>query len=141
MPLLKRLKMFESTRSRQLCLKKDYPALSIGFKNLEILCLIGVLPHEKATPQKLRVSLSVTLQSVHSDHLAATIDYTTLAALCRRVCQERHRELIETLAIDLFKSALSLYPLSQIAITIEKPEAFTDADCAFVNLQHCFDEV
>jgi dihydroneopterin aldolase len=110
--------------------------MAIGFKQLAVFCHIGTNPGEKQKAQKIYISLSVTLKSIpHGDDLMSTINYASLAELCRQTCTERPRELIETLARDLLDVISSRFEVSKVKITVEKPAAFTDAICSFAELE------
>ena len=110
------------------------PQITIGFKKLEILCLIGTIPEEKVHVQKIYLTVSAALETPPIESLSSTIDYNVLADLCRRTCQMRHRELLETLAQDLRNALTENFPIRSLKIEIEKSSAIQDADCAFVEL-------
>ncbi len=109
--------------------------VTIGFKRLEVECLIGTFPHEKTAPQTIRITLAARLKTAPQDFLSATIDYTTLADICKKICRERHRDLIETLAQDILEGITQVFEIERIKITLEKPAALKDAKFAFVEVE------
>jgi dihydroneopterin aldolase len=99
----------------------------IGFSDLRVVCLVGVYPEEKRTPQELLISVSVRPLEY--------VDYAEMAKECQKVVAAGHHELIETKA-ELVAAALKeRFEVSWIKVKIEKPGALKNARCAFVEIE------
>lgn len=90
---------------------------------MSLLCSVGVFSHEKENSQEIHISLEVDLELDHpftSDSLEKTIDYNALMECCRGVAQEKHYQLIETLASRILTCVGEEFPISRALVTIEK---------------------
>lgn len=102
----------------------------IGTLQVDHICfeaIVGVLPHERITPQPLVLGFSIELDiepAARSHALEATVNYAQLTQeLCETVQTERF-ELLETLVLTLAEFALSKYPqLLSITVRCTKPQA------------------
>lgn len=111
---------------------------TIGFKGYQISCIIGLEPHERMRAQDLLVDLIVETdfsRVSESDSLEDTIDYVSLAALCKKMALAGNYCLIEKYASDLIKEIFALYPVKSAAVRIRKPAAIPEAECAFVEFK------
>lgn len=109
--------------------------MTVGFKRLEVSCLVGTCPHEKLEAQKILISVSAVVNVPKVDALAATVDYGAMADVCRKTCQRRHRGLLETLAQEILNALMETFPMHALRVTLEKPSAFDDAECALVEIR------
>ena len=113
--------------------------MTLGFRELSVLCSIGVLPHELESPQKILISLEVEVEvegRLQSDRLEETVDYAALMHRCVAVAQKRHFRLMETLAQEILHVLGDEFPLLRAEITIEKPSALPMARTSFVKMEH-----
>ena len=97
--------------------------VTLGFRVMPVLCSVGVFSHEKESLQEIRISLEVDFAldvPFISDRLEETIDYNALMACSRRVGQEKHYQLIETLASEILTSLGEEFPLLRAEVTVEK---------------------
>ena len=107
--------------------------LRIGFRELEVRCLIGILPHELSKPQEIFISVEVGLEDVDCEKLI--VDYRDLAAVCEEVCLARHHPLLETLGKGILEALEARFPISSAKIRIDKPSALPKARATFIELQ------
>ncbi len=96
---------------------------TIEIRRLEVETHIGVPQEERATPQKLWVTVTMTPSQGFTglaDNIANTIDYYQVSLHISAIAHSRSRHLIETLATDIANSLLTNYPLRSVTIEIEK---------------------
>lgn len=95
----------------------------IEIRRLEVETHIGVPDGERATPQKLWIS--VWMQSSQGftglqDKVEHTVDYADVASKLADLASSKPRHLIETLATDTAEFLLQEYPLSSVSVKVEK---------------------
>jgi len=95
----------------------------IEIHRLEIECHIGVPDEERATPQKLWITVrmcpSQGFLGLH-DQVRNTVDYYEVSLRIAEIASSKPRHLIETLATDVAEVLLTAYPLQSVAVEIEK---------------------
>jgi len=95
----------------------------IHVRELELSAHIGVPDEERATPQRLTVSIvmwPIVGFQVMGDDLSRTVNY---AAVCREVKElvaQRRDKLIETLAEAIASQLLTSFPLARVTIELRK---------------------
>lgn len=111
---------------------------TIGFKNYRINCIIGTESDERTQMQDLLIDLKVEvdLSKVSSSGmLHDSIDYRSLALLCKDLAIEGKYLLIEKYASDALQKLFMLFPIKSAWIRVKKPKSIPDAECAFVELK------
>ena len=93
--------------------------------DLEVFSRIGVPEEERRAPQRLLVSLEMSIDSVaaaaKSDDLALTVNYYRVAQRVKALAAEGERKLIETLAEELAADLLKGFPaMKKIVVEIKK---------------------
>lgn len=109
----------------------------IGFKDLRVTCIIGVLPHEREQEQLVRMDLELTydVHDVADERLDNVISYAEAAGLLAELLVVKRFRLIENAAAACIALLFDSYPsLTSAQITIKKPDAIPDADFAFAKL-------
>jgi dihydroneopterin aldolase len=95
----------------------------IIISNLEVFYHVGVTDDERATPQRLLITVEIAhdfAPAIASDNLGETVDY---AALSRRLlgfgegCQW---QLIETLAADIASMILEEFKARAVTVEVKK---------------------
>ena len=104
---------------------------SIQICALEVQCIIGCLPHERQTPQKLVLHLDAHYdfyQVAKTDDLQDAVNYTALAtSLEAFIIKERFR-MLEALVARACQHLLVQNPaLQSITLRAEKPAAWGKA--------------
>jgi dihydroneopterin aldolase len=96
---------------------------TIHLAQLELSAHIGVPATERATPQRLTVSLTLEpaggLRDL-SDDLQRTVDYFAVAQLVKALAASRPRRLIETLAEEIAGNLLEHFPLTAVEVELRK---------------------
>lgn len=117
----------------------------ITLRDLDVLCVVGLYPREKNTPQPLVLQLKLyldTRRAVRENSLRHTVDYAALAGEIRFVLQHARYRLLET-AADALASYL-LAPsapeatrasIQAVDLTIEKPHALPGRTVASVRVR------
>lgn len=107
----------------------------IRIESLELLSSIGVPAEERATTQRLTVSL--VLEPIRDfraldDRIENTVDYFDVSNFVKALSLSRPRQLIETLAQEIAGQLLGRYPLRAVEVELRK---YILPDTAFVAVQ------
>ncbi|MCB1547040.1 MAG: dihydroneopterin aldolase [Hyphomicrobiaceae bacterium] len=98
---------------------------------LTVMARIGVHAHEKLQPQRLIISVDLTVDddrtAHHSDDLASVVCYETVVRRIEAFCRGEHINLLETLAEKLAELCLADPRVQSARLRIEKPDAFANA--------------
>lgn len=119
---------------------------TIGFEALTVDCIIGINDSERVTPQPLIIDLHARLRKneksetgipadddeEHKDNdtkAAIVINYSALAACCRRVVVEGRFGLLETAARRIADGVAREYAqqVEWVRVHLRKPKALPDA--------------
>jgi len=102
-------------------------------RDLEVLARLGVHPHEKAAPQRVRIGIELLVDDeaapsgIGADELRRVVDYSVLVEAARAAAADRHTLLVETLAERIATAALDDARVQRARVRVEKPDAFPDA--------------
>ena len=111
----------------------------VGIEQLKVDCIIGCLPHERKSTQiiSLDLNLSVDIGSaVKTDNVSDAVNYTTVSELASKVAIDAECQLLERLAWLICSALFKDFPaISDIDISIHKPQAIFNARNTFVRLQ------
>jgi dihydroneopterin aldolase len=105
-------------------------------RELNVLAVVGVYEHEKLTPQRLIISVDLTVREsspVHMDDLATVVCYEDVVKNIQEICKAGHVNLIETLAEHIADSCLEDARVRAARIKIEKPDVLPE--CATVGIE------
>jgi dihydroneopterin aldolase len=95
----------------------------IHIEQLEVSSVIGVLEHERKTPQRLTINISFwpgrRTQDM-TDTIGDTINYAVVAEETQRFVHDQSVNLIETLADRLAAHLLKKFPIQKITVEIRK---------------------
>ncbi len=98
---------------------------TLFLRSLPVDCIIGVHPFERASRQRLFISLTLSVDfrnAAAEDDIEHAVDYTALAGRIEAIAREGQFKLIETLAErladDLFQP-----PIEHLEIEVVKPAA------------------
>ncbi|MDF1825560.1 MAG: dihydroneopterin aldolase [Verrucomicrobiales bacterium] len=106
----------------------------IHIKGLRVVTTVGVPGEERARPQTVSVSVSITLAKSFKgfdDRLDHTIDYYAVSEKLREIAASGERKLIETLAEDLAAAVVAFDGVCAVTLEVEK---FILADCDSVSV-------
>jgi len=115
----------------------------IGLDHHKIDCIIGVYPHERESKRTIYVDLQVETdfsKCRNSDDIADTVNYELLAELCNSLAEIRKFALLETFACEVLESIMSRFDVTWAWIRIKKPQALSNVNYTFVELEKYRDE-
>ncbi len=111
---------------------------TISIESLRVPTVIGVLPHEKLIKQTLLIDLAFSIDAsipAQTDDIHQTVDYSALCAFVSQFGADSHCELIETFAQRLAQSLLENFTITDIKLTIKKPDAIKEADYVAISIE------
>ena len=104
---------------------------TISIVDLEITCIIGILPNERVKEQTVLLDIYLDVDiggSTFSDDINETIDYTIMAEMATKLAISKKYKLIESFCFDLTNLFLDTFKIIQKSnITIKKPNALPNA--------------
>jgi len=104
---------------------------TIELEKLEITCIVGILPFERVTEQKvfLDVSMDIDFQiPASSENVEDTVDYTVVSRELTELVKERRYQLIETMAVEGVDLILERHSIvTRASIAVHKPAAVPQA--------------
>ncbi|HJW38354.1 MAG TPA: dihydroneopterin aldolase [Candidatus Udaeobacter sp.] len=106
----------------------------IHIEQLEISTRIGVPEKERATPQRLTVSISFwPYQQTRdvADKIDQTVNYSAVVEETKRFVREQSVNLIETLADRLATHLLKTFPIQKVVVELRK---FVLEDAKYVSV-------
>jgi dihydroneopterin aldolase len=109
----------------------------IFINDLRLECIIGVLPHERETPQPLWINVTLDCdlsRAGASDALEHTVDYKALADAITDLAVKSEFFLIERLAEAIAARCLESAMVCNVTVRIDKPQALDTARSAAVQL-------
>lgn len=104
----------------------------IHIEQLELLARLGVPDDERATPQRLALSLTIEPANgfrALDDRIENTVDYFVVAQTVQQLAAARPRRLLETLAEEIAQEVLSRFAVRAVEVELRK---FILPDTAFV---------
>lgn len=111
---------------------------TVGFRDLRVRCIIGVLPHEREQPQDVILTVLVETditQAAASDDVACAIDYAAIAAHARDTAVQGRYQLLERLVDVLAETILRRWPgADSVFVEARKPAAIAGAAAAVVSV-------
>ncbi len=102
---------------------------SIFFRDIELLCKIGVYEHERRNPQRVIINLKLILSnelSPKNDKIDETLNYDIVYRKIKDISSSQHFNLVETLANQIFKNLKSLNKVSDLTVSVTKPDIYED---------------
>jgi dihydroneopterin aldolase len=96
----------------------------ITISELELLMYIGVLPEEKQKQQRVTVCVDISLAPTKSyeDNIENTVSYAEIIEDIKSLAQERHFELVETLADEITNLCLRRSQVIEAVAHVKKPD-------------------
>ena len=107
-------------------------------RDLELRCAIGAYAHERGRRQRVRIGVELEMaepDAPHDDRLAAVVSYDDIAQGVRRVVDEGHINLVETLAERIADLCLADRRVQVVRVRIEKLDVLPDAAGAGVEIE------
>ncbi len=95
----------------------------IELRDLRVVAVVGVLTHERATPQPLSIDLDIYADlavCAHSDDLADTLDYGAATEAVAHLCASAQPQLLETLAVEVAMHLVAWRGVIAVTATVRK---------------------
>ena len=112
---------------------------TISIVDLEITCIIGILPNERVKEQTLLLDINLDVDigdSTFADDINETIDYTKIAEMAIQLAITKKYKLIESFCRDLNNLFLDTFKVIQkTRITVKKPNALPKAKYAVCSMK------
>ena len=112
---------------------------TISIIDLEITCIIGILPNERVKEQTLLLNINLDVDigdSTFADDINETIDYTKIAEMATQLAITKKYNLIESFCKDLNNLFLETFQIiQQTRITVKKPNALAKAKYATFSME------
>lgn len=109
----------------------------IVIADLEVECIIGIYPHERATPQKLRFDVRLDLdigEAAAVDDIGSTTDYDDIAHIVSNCAINGRYQLVETCVTNIVDQIKRSHPqLHAVSVIAKKPAANPRA--AYVSIE------
>lgn len=113
--------------------------MEIGFRNLRVSCIIGILDRERSEEQIIEADLMISIdvdEAVRTEDIGLTISYVDLAELFASHARSGCFQLLETLVGEFRNLLQQRYNgISGGSLEVRKPSALADADAAVVRLR------
>jgi len=106
----------------------------IHIEQLEVFTRIGVTEEERASPQRLTVSISLWAyqQPIDlADRIERTVNYSAVAEETKNFVRDQSVSLVETLADRLTSHLLMSFPIQKLTIEVRK---FALQDAKYVSV-------
>lgn len=106
-------------------------------RNLVLAAKIGVHPHEKVRPPRLRVTVELEMvgDPPKRDELADALDYERVVAGIRALAVARHINLVETFADAVAQLCLDSARVVAARVSVEKLDVYPDTESVGVTLE------
>ena len=112
---------------------------TISLFDLEVTCIIGILPKERVEEQTLLLDINLDIDignSSFTDEIDETIDYTIIADMATKLAVTKKYNLIESFCRDLNNLFLETFQVIQkTKISIKKPNAIPTAKYATFTME------
>lgn len=107
--------------------------------DLQVSCIIGILPRERKEEQTILVSIIADYdisQAAASENIEHTLDYVEVVELLNQQLKSKQYELLERAVTDLSEQVLERWPsILRFSIEIKKPEALPLASYSSVQFE------
>ena len=95
----------------------------VELRGLELAGRHGVLEWERETEQRFLYDIELELPEPPADELEGTVDYREVVALVRELSDERHYQLLESLAGAVAEALLEHFKqVERVSVRVRKPE-------------------
>jgi len=111
---------------------------SVFVRSLIVNAILGVNPDERVTPQPVRISFAMavdTRAAGASDDINDAVDYAKAAERVGTLTREGKFQLAEALAEHIATMLLAEFPADRVRVEVEKPEALADAASVGVSIE------
>lgn len=101
----------------------------VFIQGLELLCSIGIHDHEKQTPQRIVVTVDMSVRKISTvlnDNHENVVCYETVVNQIRTLVSHGHVNLVETMADNIADICLQNKRVTKVTVRVEKPDIISD---------------
>lgn len=113
-------------------------------RDLELMTSIGVHDFEREATQRVRINLDLAVFEGEfdlGDDIANVVCYEQITNSVRMVCNERHINLVETMAEEISSVCLAANRVRSVRVRVEKLDVFDDVSSVGVEIERFNPEV
>jgi dihydroneopterin aldolase len=107
-------------------------------RDMLAVAVIGIHPHEKKGPQRVRINLDLAVRDLHplpADDIDHVVCYEDVVDLTKRIIDRGHVNLVETLAEDIAAAILENDQVTSVRVRIEKLDVLEDVASVGVEIE------
>lgn len=101
--------------------------LWVRAEKVSLMASVGIYKGEKDKRQEIIFNIAAEVLEPEEDRIGETIDYRSLVRQAEELTQERHFELIETIACELGRRLIAHAAIQALDIELYKPAAIAPA--------------
>lgn len=110
--------------------------MRVFVRDLTLPVNIGIHPHERIEPQTVIFSVDLAVQEKQPPvTISDVVCYETVCAKIRRLVEQGHIDLVETLAEKIAGLCLHNPRVIKVRVRVEKPDAITEAGSVGVEIE------
>jgi len=114
-------------------------------RDLVLMCSIGVHDFERQGEQRVRINLDLAVfegdVSGVADDIQNVVCYEEITNAVRKVCDNGHTNLVETMAEEIAVVCLTHSQVRSVRVRVEKLDVFKDASSVGVEIERFNPEV
>ena len=118
--------------------KQDYSyRRKILISDLALLISIGIHDFEKTKKQEVKFNISIDINSSlvpNENNLNSIVNYETVVNLITKLTKNKHYELLETLAEDIFDQLFKNINIQKIKLKIEKTQIIKNTSAVGIEI-------
>ena len=109
----------------------------LRIRGLQPEAIIGCYDWERTVKQRLEIDLELTADfglAARTDDLCHALDYAAISEHVMSFVSASQFELLEALSKAIIEEIFDLWPVSEVTVHIDKPDAVPAASCVGVSL-------
>jgi len=118
--------------------KQDYSyRRKILISDLTLLISIGIHDFEKTKKQEVKFNISIDINSSlvpNENNLNSIVNYETIVKAITKLSKNKHYELLETLAEDIFDELFKNINIQKIKLKIEKTQIIKNTSAVGIEI-------
>ena len=118
--------------------KQDYSyRRKILISDLTLLISIGIHDFEKTKKQEVKFNINVDINSSlfpNEKNLSSIVNYETIIKTITKLAKNKHYELLETLAEDIFDQLFKNINIQKIKLKIEKTQIIKNTSAVGIEI-------
>ncbi len=101
----------------------------IYIEGLRVDTVIGIWGWERQIKQRITIDIefSADAQRITQDNIDETVNYRDVAKKIKKFCEEKHFQLVETMAEQVVKILILDFNVEWATVRVTKPGALSDA--------------